>query len=126
MQSAMSLLHMQTPSILRRKRHMLNGMARSEALAAVLPHLWLRLADAHTTDGNSDEGFRCADEGARAAAACGNGHAQVHAKVAFPAKEHAHAVMLLAVVDSRGGAPARGLSDAVMSQQSLGDISRYP
>jgi hypothetical protein len=42
-----------------------------------LPHLWLRLADAHTTDGNSDEGLRCTDEGAQAAAACGNHHAQV-------------------------------------------------
>ena len=52
-------------------------MACSEALAAALPHLWLRLADAHTTDGNSDEGLRCAEEGARAAAACGNLHSQV-------------------------------------------------
>ena len=51
--------------------------ARRASLAAALPHAWLRLADAHTTDGSSDEALRCAAEGAGAAEACGDRMSQV-------------------------------------------------
>ena len=52
-------------------------MRRRASLAAALPHVWLRLADAHTTDGSSDEALRSAAEGARAAGACGDHTSQV-------------------------------------------------
>ncbi len=54
--------------------------ARRASLAAALPHAWLRLADAHTTDGASDEALRCAVEGAEAAEACGDRTSQVRCR----------------------------------------------